>query len=122
VTTQPCPLCNAAAATFRNAYAYARPDDHALGPGHHIVVPFRHVADFFAMTTDEKHAVLELLDQVQLRVASELKPDGFNIGVNVGQAAGQSRMHVHIHLIPRFRGDVSDPRGGVRCVLTKKPA
>jgi diadenosine tetraphosphate (Ap4A) HIT family hydrolase len=115
-----CPLCDASGAVLKNALAYARPDDHQLGPGHFIVVPFRHVPDFFDMTREEKRAVLELLDRVRERVGSEFAPDGYNIGVNIGAAGGQSRMHVHVHLIPRFRGDVADPRGGVRCVLAKK--
>jgi diadenosine tetraphosphate (Ap4A) HIT family hydrolase len=53
-------------------------------------------------------------------IREQYKPDGYNIGVNVGAAAGQSRMHVHVHLIPRYVGDVPDPRGGIRCVLAKK--
>ncbi len=115
-----CPLCDASGAVLRNALAYTRPDDHQLSPGHFIVVPFRHVADFFDMTAEEKRAVLDLLDRVRERVGGEFAPDGYNIGVNIGAAGGQSRMHVHVHLIPRFRGDVADPRGGVRCVLAKK--
>ncbi len=90
-----------------------------LAPGGSVGAHLRHVADFFAMTVDEKRAVIEILDQACDLLAKELAPDGYNIGVNVGAAAGQSRMHVHVHLIPRFRGDVADPRGGIRCVLGK---
>jgi len=89
--------------------------------GHVIVVPKRHVADFFEMTDAEQAAVLELLREVRRSIGSRHSPDGYNIGVNVGEAAGQSRMHVHVHLIPRYRGDVPDPKGGVRCVLASKP-
>jgi diadenosine tetraphosphate (Ap4A) HIT family hydrolase len=121
MSAETCPLCDATGAVLRNALAYARPDDRPLGRGHFIVVPFRHVADFFEMTREEKHAVIELMDRVRERIGGEFAPDGYNIGVNVGAAAGQSRMHVHVHLIPRFRGDVADPRGGVRCVLAKEP-
>jgi diadenosine tetraphosphate (Ap4A) HIT family hydrolase len=83
-------------------------------------VPRRHVADFFDMTPAEQSAVLALLNEVRRLVQSKHRPDGYNIGVNVGKAAGQNRMHVHVHLIPRYDGDVVDPAGGVRCVLAKR--
>jgi diadenosine tetraphosphate (Ap4A) HIT family hydrolase len=67
----------------------------------------------------EQAAVLQLLNRVRVFVQKEHSPDGYNIGVNVGKAAGQTRMHVHLHLIPRYAGDVPDPRGGIRCVLRK---
>ena len=102
-----------------NAAAYARYDGNSLAPGHVIVVPRRHVADFFEMTAAEQAAVLELLNRAHKLIGAEYSPDGYNIGVNVGKAAGQSRMHVHVHLIPRHKGDVPDPAGGVRCVLKK---
>ncbi len=100
--------------------AYVRYDNNSLTPGHVLVVPRRHVANFFDMTADEKNAVLALLDRAQAVIAEKHKPDGYNIGVNVGRAGGQSRMHVHVHLIPRYKGDVSDPRGGIRCVLAAR--
>ena len=100
-----------------NAAAYARFDSNSLARGHVIVVPRRHVADFFEMTAAEQAAVLELLNSARALVQEQHAPDGFNIGVNVGKAAGQSRMHVHVHLIPRYQGDVPDPAGGVRRVL-----
>jgi len=100
-----------------NSLAYARLDSNSLAPGHVIVVPRRHVADFFDMTAAEQAAVIELLNAAQRLVQAKHSPDGYNIGVNVGKAAGQSRMHVHVHLIPRYKGDVPDPAGGIRCVL-----
>jgi diadenosine tetraphosphate (Ap4A) HIT family hydrolase len=72
------------------------------------------------VTMEEQAAVLQLLGQAQRLVQAQHSPDGYNIGVNVGKAGGQSRMHVHMHLIPRYAGDVSDPRGGIRCVLAGK--
>ena len=102
--------------------AYVRFDNSSLARGHVLVVPRRHVASFFDMTVQEKASVIELLDRAKLRVETEFRPDGYNIGVNVGRAGGQSRMHVHVHLIPRYTGDVADPRGGIRCVLAGKPA
>jgi diadenosine tetraphosphate (Ap4A) HIT family hydrolase len=114
-----CELCTPTEVVAENALAYVRRDNHALSRGHVIVVPKRHVADFFDMRTDEQTAVLELLNEAQRRIQKQEAPDGYNIGVNIGKAAGQSRMHVHVHLIPRYTGDVPDPAGGIRCVLRK---
>lgn len=112
-----CELCAPQSILAENALAYVRTDNHSLSPGHVLVVPKRHVADFFDMTSEEQVAVLELLRSAHQLARSNHAPDGFNIGVNIGQAAGQSRMHVHVHLIPRYLGDVANPKGGVRCVL-----
>jgi diadenosine tetraphosphate (Ap4A) HIT family hydrolase len=113
-----CQLCAPADVFLDHPLAYARWDDNALSNGHLIVVPKRHVADFFDMTAEEQAAVWGLLVRAQALVRDAHAPDGWNIGVNVvGKAAGQNRMHVHVHLIPRYTGDVADPRGGIRCVL-----
>jgi diadenosine tetraphosphate (Ap4A) HIT family hydrolase len=115
-----CELCEPDMVLLGDELAYVRYDNNSLTPGHVLVVPRRHVANFFDMTADEKNAVLALLDRAQAVIAEKHKPDGYNIGVNVGRAGGQSRMHVHVHLIPRYKGDVSDPRGGIRCVLAAR--
>jgi diadenosine tetraphosphate (Ap4A) HIT family hydrolase len=115
-----CELCTPRDLLFESDFAYVRFDDHSLAAGHVIVVPKRHVADFFEMSGAEQGSVLALLNRVKKFIDREHSPDGYNIGVNVGAAAGQSRMHVHVHLIPRYAGDVPDPRGGVRCVLATK--
>ena len=112
-----CELCVPADVVAENAAAYARYDSNSLAPGHVIVVPRRHVADFFDMTAAEQAAVLKLLNAARRLIGEKHSPDGFNVGVNIGKAAGQSRMHVHVHLIPRYKGDVPDPAGGVRRVL-----
>jgi diadenosine tetraphosphate (Ap4A) HIT family hydrolase len=112
-----CVLCDPQSALSENELAYVRPDNHSLSRGHVLVVPKRHVADFFEMTPQEQAAILELLRAAKQLIHVEHAPDGYNIGVNIGEAAGQSRMHVHVHLIPRYLGDVPDPKGGVRCVL-----
>ena len=112
-----CELCVRESVMAENQFAYVRPESNSLSRGHVIVVPKRHVADFFEMTPEEQAAVLDLLRKARERIRAEHAPDGFNIGVNVGQAAGQSRMHVHVHLIPRYVGDVPNPKGGIRCVL-----
>jgi diadenosine tetraphosphate (Ap4A) HIT family hydrolase len=113
-----CELCKPDAVLFADDEAYVRADNHALSPGHLLVVPRRHVSSFFDMTLGEKLSVLKLMDRAKAHLDAEHKPDGYNIGVNVGKAAGQSRMHVHVHLIPRYAGDVRDPAGGIRRVLT----
>jgi diadenosine tetraphosphate (Ap4A) HIT family hydrolase len=115
-----CELCVPAEVVRENALAYVRRDNHALSAGHVLVVPRRHVASFFEMTGEEQSAVLALLNDTQRAIQAAHAPDGYNIGVNVGKAGGQSRMHVHVHLIPRYAGDVPDPSGGIRCVLTKR--
>jgi diadenosine tetraphosphate (Ap4A) HIT family hydrolase len=112
-----CELCKSDMALFGDDNAFVRYDNNSLSKGHVLVVPRRHVADFFEMTGAEKTSVMSLLDRAKARIAQEHAPDGFNIGVNIGKAAGQSRMHVHVHLIPRYAGDVADPSGGIRCVL-----
>ena len=114
---QKCELCAPQSVLSENDLAYVRADNHSLSKGHVLVVPKRHVADFFEMTPQEQVAVVELLREAQRLIHAEHSPDGYNIGVNMGVAAGQSRMHVHVHLIPRYVGDVPNPRGGVRCVL-----
>ena len=115
-----CELCAPQDVLLEDALAYVRLDNNSLSRGHVLVVPRRHVASFFDMTDDEKACVLKLLDRAKAHIESEFAPDGYNIGVNVGRAGGQSRMHVHVHLIPRYEGDVADPRGGIRCVLANK--
>jgi diadenosine tetraphosphate (Ap4A) HIT family hydrolase len=114
-----CELCRPDMVLIEDELAYVRYDNNSLAPGHVLVVPRRHVANFFDMTAAEKTAVLALLDRAQTMVAEQHRPDGYNVGVNIGRAGGQSRMHVHVHLIPRYTGDVADPRGGIRCVLAK---
>ncbi len=116
-----CELCRDEKALFGDDNAFVRYDNNSLSKGHILVVPRRHVADFFEMTWAEKTSILALLDRAKADISREHSPDGFNIGVNIGKAAGQSRMHVHVHLIPRYVGDVADPSGGIRCVLPRRP-
>jgi diadenosine tetraphosphate (Ap4A) HIT family hydrolase len=115
-----CELCRLDQVLFETDEAYVRFDNNSLSRGHVLVVPRRHVASFFDMTGAEKMRVIELLDRAKAHIEAEFRPDGYNIGVNVGRAGGQSRMHVHVHLIPRYTGDVTDPRGGIRCVLARR--
>ena len=112
-----CELCTPRDVVLENDLAYARYDSNSLSRGHVIVVPKRHVADFFEMDGAEQAAVLQLLNRIRQFIQKEYSPDGYNVGANIGRAAGQSRMHVHLHLIPRYSGDVPDPSGGIRRVL-----
>jgi diadenosine tetraphosphate (Ap4A) HIT family hydrolase len=117
-----CKLCSREEVLIEDELAYVRHDNNSLSRGHVLVIPKRHVASFFDMTLEEQTAVLSLLRDIQKSIETQHSPDGYNIGVNVGKAAGQSRMHVHLHFIPRYAGDVPDPRGGIRCVLASRPA
>ena len=106
--------------SLTNELAYSARDTYAVSPGHSVVIPKRHVASFFDLTPDEVIACMELIKEEKRLIDAEFKPDGYNIGVNVGPAAGQSIYHVHIHIIPRYQGDVENPQGGVRHVIPKK--
>jgi len=102
--------------------AVAARDSYPVSKGHTLIIPRRHVASFFETTEEERHAMLKLLDEVKALLDSEHKPDGYNIGINNGPAAGQTVMHLHMHLIPRYAGDRPDPRGGVRWIIPEKAA
>jgi len=95
-------------------------DGFPVSPGHTLILPRRHVGSFFETTAEERTDLLQLLDRAQMQLAAQLRPAGFNIGINDGPVAGQTVLHLHIHLIPRFVGDHPDPRGGVRWVLPEK--
>ena len=103
-----------------NDLAVAFRDGFPVSPGHTLVIPRRHVASFFESTEEERAALLALLDAAREGLDRELRPDGYNIGINDGPAAGQTVPHLHIHLIPRFSGDKQDPRGGVRWIIPDK--
>ena len=117
-----CPFCNPVADEIvaKNDLCYARWDGYPVSTGHLLVIPFRHVADYFSLTAEEKHAVLALVDECKEVIEENLSPAGYNIGFNVGTAAGQTVMHCHCHVIPRYVGDVRDARGGVRGVVPGK--
>jgi len=95
-------------------------DGFPVSPGHALIIPRRHVSSFFNLTKDEQQDMFILLDSVKSIIDEKYHPDGYNVGVNVGEVAGQSIFHVHLHLIPRYKGDVSNPRGGVRGVIPSK--
>ncbi len=104
-----------------NALAFAIRDRYPVSPGHTLVIPRRPVATWFEATPEEQRALFELVDEVKRGLdTSPRPPDGYNLGINVGEAAGQTVFHLHVHVIPRFQGDMADPRGGVRHVIPGK--
>ena len=112
-----CPFCRDPEFIIENELAFASWDSYPVNPGHCLITPRRHVAEYFQATAEEKIAIWTLVDQMKAIIDKEHKPDGYNIGVNIGAAAGQSVPHIHIHMIPRYWGDVEDPKGGVRGVI-----
>ena len=120
--TKPCRFCNLSSTdiVIANELAVVSRDSYPVSPGHTLVIPKRHVGSFFDTTKDERLALLELIDQAKLALDSEFHPAAYNLGLNDGPAAGQSIPHVHFHLIPRYEGDRTDARGGVRWVLPEK--
>jgi len=119
-STKNCPFCDIHDPVISNQLAYVTYDNYPVSDGHLLIIPVRHVADYFDMTPEEKTAVMELVEQGKALLDRELKPDGYNVGINSGLAAGQTIMHAHVHLIPRYRADTDDPRGGVRGVIPEK--
>ncbi|OGU00120.1 MAG: HIT family hydrolase [Geobacteraceae bacterium GWB2_52_12] len=137
-----CPFCAPANSEviLSNDHAFAIYDGYPVTPGHTLIVPKRHIASFFEATKEEQAAMFELLAEMRERLKSPPSslsemgetnkhsenteclsiPDGYNIGINDGPAAGQTVMHMHIHLIPRYAGDTNDPRGGVRWIMPVK--
>ncbi len=118
-----CPFCKAESERdiiASSSLSVAFFDGFPVSPGHALIIPKRHVASFFDLSKEEQLDLLNLADRVERIVEERYHPDGYNIGINVGEAAGQSIFHVHMHLIPRYQGDVPNPRGGVRGVIPAK--
>lgn len=105
---------------IENKLAFAHYDSYPVNKGHCLIILRRHVAEYFQATTEEKVAIWALVDEMKIIIDKEYHPDGYTIGVNIGVAAGQSVPHIHIHMIPRYKGDVENPRGGVRGVIPHK--
>jgi len=103
-----------------SATAYAIYDNYPVSKGHALIIPKSHSADYFQLTFREQSACWYMLNRVVKILKDRVNPDGFNIGINNGQVAGQTVSHVHIHIIPRYRGDIENPIGGVRGVIPNK--
>lgn len=118
-----CPFCNPEKEReliVESATAYAIYDKYPVNTGHALIIPKRHCADYFDLTFKEQSACIFMLNTVKQIVQNKFNPDGFNVGININEHAGQTIPHVHIHLIPRYKGDVEQPRGGVRGVIPDK--
>lgn len=113
-----CPFCEPGdRVVARNELALAITDRQPASPGHTLIVPKRHCTSYFDLSPEEASACHSLLREQRDRLRQEHQPDGFNVGVNDGTAAGQTVEHAHVHLIPRYAGDHPDPRGGIRHVI-----
>lgn len=118
-----CPFCNPDATReliVESATAYAIYDKFPVNQGHALIIPKKHCSSYFDLSFKEQSACTFMLNKVKEILSQRFNPDGFNIGINVGEKAGQTIGHVHIHLIPRYNGDVEDPKGGVRGVIPNK--
>lgn len=117
-----CPFCFPAHGEINreNELAYIRSDKYPVSPGHLLIIPKRHISSLFEITMPEQQALWDLLTSAKQELDELHAPDGYNIGINDGPAAGQTIPHLHIHLIPRYTGDMADPRGGVRGVIPEK--
>lgn len=120
--TQDCPFCvnKNRVIIIESDQAYSIYDKYPVNPGHALIIPKRHVEDYFALTGEEKSSCWELVDKVKATLDKKYSPDAYNIGINNLAAAGQTIPHVHIHLIPRYLGDVPRPQGGIRAVIPEK--
>ncbi len=120
-----CPFCARLAMDeplLRNELGAVITDAFPVSLGHLLVIPTRHESDFFALSGAEQHALVDLVARARAWLHEHHHPAGYNVGINVGDAGGQTIGHAHIHVIPRFTGDVEDPRGGVRWVLPARAA
>jgi diadenosine tetraphosphate (Ap4A) HIT family hydrolase len=120
--TKPCPFCNLPPERIidSNDLALVIRDGYPVSPGHTLVIPKQHIGSWFETTQAEQQALLALLAKAKAVLETEFKPDSYNIGINDGATAGQTVPHLHMHLIPRYKGDQEDPRGGVRWIIPEK--
>jgi diadenosine tetraphosphate (Ap4A) HIT family hydrolase len=122
MTDATCPFCRTKLherMVMKNEFAFAVYDINPVSKGHTLIIPFRHVADFFETTLAEQAAFLELAGWLKELLDGRYHPSGYNFGVNVGRDAGQAVMHVHLHLIPRYPGDAHGHGSGMRHVISQ---
>lgn len=117
-----CPFCDIDQdrVLYEDQFCYVVRDGFPVSEGHSLIISKKHVGSFFETTEEERKALVGALDLAKEQIEQELSPDAYNIGINDGSAAGQTIPHLHIHLIPRYKGDAPDPRGGVRWVIPGK--
>lgn len=118
---QGCPFCNIDREIILDSdLCYAVYDKFPVNLGHILVIPKRHVKDYFELDKNEVDSLWEMVSRVKALIDLNHNPQGYNVGFNVGESAGQTIEHVHIHVIPRYKGDMEDPTGGVRHVIPGK--
>jgi len=115
-----CPFCVKPDIVIENELAFVRYDGYPVNPGHCLIVTRRHIAEYFQATAEEKAAIWALVDEMKIIIDQEYNPDGCKVGVNIGERAGQSLTLIHVHMIPRYKGDMENLRGGVRGVIPGK--
>ncbi|MFZ4058010.1 MAG: HIT family protein [Ferruginibacter sp.] len=118
-----CPFCKldeTRKLIIQSEAVFAIFDKFPVSNGHALIIPKRHCSNYFELSLNEQIESWNLLSKVKDILTEALNPDGFNIGININESAGQTVPHVHIHLIPRYKGDVVEPRGGVRGVIPDK--
>jgi len=122
VKSPTCPFCNLPQERIllETDTALAFFDGFPISEGHTLVIPKRHVADLFDLPDEELRAIWLLVANMRTSLKDKFHPDGFNVGLNEGEAAGQTIGHAHVHIIPRRKGDVPDPKGGIRWVIPAK--
>jgi diadenosine tetraphosphate (Ap4A) HIT family hydrolase len=117
-----CPFCKKAEEEMilQNDLVFAVYDGYPVNVGHVLICTRRHTPTYFDATREEKLAIIDAVDAVKELLDRRYHPDGYNVGVNCGRAAGQSIEHLHVHVIPRYAGDMEQPKGGVRGVIPAK--
>ena len=114
------PFLNNRERVLENAFGFVIYDGFPVSEGHCLIVPHRVYSDYFESTEDEVVGLLKLIIETKKLLDKKFQPNGYNVGINCGEVAGQTVPHVHIHLIPRYKGDMDNPRGGVRGVIPSK--
>lgn len=117
-----CPFCSLAGTplVYESERVLGFRDRFPVSDGHTLIIPRRHAVTYFDAFEEERAELWQAVEAVKRDLDRELQPDGYNVGFNAGEAAGQTVMHLHVHVIPRYRGDMADPRGGVRGVIPEK--
>lgn len=119
-----CPFCNIdkmqVEIIYEDDYVMAIYDSNPVNLGHTLIIPKKHISNYFDLTIEEQQQMWDIVNKCKSIIQKIYSPDGYNIGINIGELAGQTVQHVHIHLIPRYKGDVENPRGGVRGVIPDK--
>ncbi len=120
--SKPCPFCTLPSERIIDSghHGVVIRDGFPISPGHTLIIPRRHIGSFFELAPDEQPELMALLSRAKSVLDQAFNPQGYNIGINDGPAAGQTVPHLHIHLIPRYNGDQKDPRGGVRWIIPEK--